>query len=206
MPAAYFERPHPSSPSERETLRSQPFFNRLLDRLSPYKPDFTAPTSTIITQVTIFVVLAFITVLLVLILISVGLCYCSTVFIIGHAVLRRTHNHLLEGVPLLWSFKVGLVGSIITSVASSLVLSLAKTVIPRAALIVEYLLASAFIPIAGAIGAVILDSTKELVEGAVVAGCLGSVVTVAAALAILILGVLITLVFPCLSRNRVARY
>ncbi|KAK0471598.1 hypothetical protein IW261DRAFT_1511473 [Armillaria novae-zelandiae] len=181
--------------------RSQPFFKRLWDHLSPYKPDFTAPASTVILQVATFVALAFFTLVLVLVLTGVGLCCCSTVFVIGHAVLRRVHNHLLEGVPLLWSFKVGLVGSMITSVAIGVVLSLAKTVMPQLVQIIDYLLVSAFFLIAGAIGAVILDSTKELLEGAVVAGCLGSAVLVAAALAVLILGVLVTLVFPCLSRH-----
>ncbi|KAK0222684.1 hypothetical protein EDD85DRAFT_860708 [Armillaria nabsnona] len=201
MPAVYFERAHPSSASSWD--RSQPFFKRLWNHLSSYTPDFAASTSTIILQVAIFVALAFFTFLLVLLIASVGLCCSSTVFIIGHAVLCRSHNHLLEGVPLLWSFKVGLVGNTITSVAFSLVLALATTVMPPAVQILRYLLVSAFVPIAGAIGAIILDSTKELVEGAVVAGCLGSAVLVAAALAVFMLGVLVTLLFPCLSRNRI---
>lgn len=199
MPAVYFERAHPSSVSRWD--RSQPFFKRLWNRLSSYQPDFTASTSTIIIQVAAFVALAFFTLFLALLIASVGLCCSSTVFIIGHAVLRRSHNHLLEGVPLLWSFKVGLVGNTITSVAVSLVLLLATIVMPPAVQILRYLLVSAFVPIAGAIGAIILDSTKELVEGAVVAGCLGSAVLVAAALAVFMLGALITLLFPCLSRN-----
>ncbi|KAK0434106.1 hypothetical protein EV421DRAFT_1909607 [Armillaria borealis] len=199
MPAVYFKRAHTSSASRQD--ESQPFIKRLWNRLSYYKPDLTAPTSTIILQVATFVALAFFTFLLVLLIVGVGLCCSATVFIIGHAVLRRTHNHLLESVPLLWSFKVGLVGNAITSVAVSLVLLLATTVMPPAVQILRYLLVSAFVPIAGAIGAVILDSTKELVEGAVVAGCLGSAVVAAAALAVFILGALITLLFPCLSRN-----
>ncbi|KAK0481102.1 hypothetical protein EDD18DRAFT_1436399 [Armillaria luteobubalina] len=188
-----FERAHFSSVGEQDT--SQPFFKRLWNHLSPYKPDFAASTSTIILQVTIFVALAFFTLLLVLVFTGVGLCCCSTVFVIGHAVLRRAHNHFLEGVPLLWSFKVGLVGSMITSVAISIVLSLAKAIMPQLAQIIDYLLMSAFFPVAGAIGAVILGSTKESVEGAVVAGCLGSAVLVAATVAVLILGVSLTLVF-----------
>ncbi|SJL14071.1 uncharacterized protein ARMOST_17526 [Armillaria ostoyae] len=190
-------------PTTSRRVGSQPFFKRLWNHLSSYKPDFTAPTSTIIIQVATFVALAFFMLLLVLFIAGVGLCCSSTVFIIGHAVLRRIHNHLLEGVPLVWSFKVGLVGNAITSVAVSFVLLLATTVMPPAVQILRYLLVSAFVPVAGAIGAVILDSTKELVEGAVVAGCLGSAVVAAAALAVFILGVLL---FPCLSRNRVARY
>ncbi|KAK0448957.1 uncharacterized protein EV420DRAFT_1647235 [Desarmillaria tabescens] len=171
MPTVHLEHAYPTS-SRRD--RSQPFFKRLWNYLSSYTPDLTAPTSTIILQVATFVALAFFTLFLVLLIVSVGLCCSSTVFIIGHAVLRRSHNHLLEGVPLLWSFKVGLVGNTITFVGVSLVLSLAAVVMPQAVQILRCLLVSAFVPVAGAIGAAILGSTKDLVEGAVVAGCLGT--------------------------------
>ncbi|SJL14032.1 uncharacterized protein ARMOST_17484 [Armillaria ostoyae] len=114
-------------------------------------------------------------------------CSSATVNIIGHAILRAFESHFLAGVPLLWTFKIGLVGSSVLAGGVGLLYLLVALSCPELlVLIPTRLLSLAFSTTAAVIGTAILGPT-ELLRGAAVAGFIGEIIILAFAKALSII-------------------
>ncbi len=130
--------------------------------------------------------------IILLIPLAMGIFACSsaTVNIIGHAILRAFESHFLAGIPLLWTFKIGLVGSSVLAGGVGLLHLLVALCCPDLlVLIPARLLSLAFSTTAAAIGTAILGPT-ELLRGAAVAGFIGEIIILAfsKALSIIVTG------------------
>ncbi|KAG7450092.1 uncharacterized protein BT62DRAFT_623407 [Guyanagaster necrorhizus] len=129
----------------------------------------------------------FLLILFTLLLMGIVVCSAATVNIVGHAILQAFQSHFLADVPLLWSFKIGLVGNAVLIVGTGLLFLLVQLCCPvLLVLFPDRLLTLAFSTTAAVIGTAILGPT-ELLRGAAVAGAIGETIALAFANALSVL-------------------